>query len=206
MRQRGQTWNIVRKVPAGILHCFSTKQIWRSLKTKDLGIANSRYAGVLTEIENEFEQARLKLLTEKPNSLDMIDTQWIVKSWFERKNQELNNSDIGFADADSKQERIDEMGLEFTMWQEDDPLAYLTSLQSAADRILMDNGIPSKPLSQEDKKRGWKKSYQANVDKSEIKYKNFTQLIRRGFIELCERELELLGVKIERSYQINFCR
>ena len=206
MKLRGNKWYIIRKVPADISHSFPKKQIWKSLKTSDLQMAHSRYPKALAEIEAEFELAKVNSVINQPASLNMMDIDWIAKTWFDGRNQVLNDEDIGFDSASEKIRRINEIDFERTMWLEEDVNANAAALQSIADKILIATGLPKKPLSKIDLDLGRKNPYQANVDKSEEKYHRFVQLIRRGLIELCERELELLGVKVERSHLINLYR
>lgn len=82
MRQRGGKWTIVRKVPTDVVEQFGRKQVWRSLNTGDLSMANTRYLAVMAEIEAEFDKARLNQASSKPMSLNTVDIEWIARNWF----------------------------------------------------------------------------------------------------------------------------
>lgn len=192
-------WYIIRKYPSDISHNFKGAQKWVSLKTGDLATANKRYPAVMAQIEAEFEQYR----NSQASSLDTVDIEWIAKSWFEGQVQILNDQDVGFDSMAEKDDRINDIGIERTMWLEEGVTANAIELQGIADKVLIAAGLPRKPLNEIEQDLKRKKPYRAHVDKSEEKYHRFVQLIRRGLIELCERELLLLGVNVERTHLIN---
>lgn len=192
-------WYIVRRYPSDIAHNFTGTHKWVSLKTSDLATANKRYPAAIAKLEAEFENYR----NSQATSLHAVDIEWIAKTWFNGQTQDLSNRDIGFDSAVEKAQRINDVTFERTMWLEEEAEANAIELQAIADKVLIAAGFPTKPLTKAERNLKRRKPYQAHVDKSEEKYHRFVQLIRRGLIELCERELLLLGVKVERTHLIN---
>jgi len=195
-------WYVIRKYPSDIAHNYKSPQKWVSLKTGDLATANKRYPAVMAKIEAEFEQYR----NSQASSLDMVDIEWIAKSWFEGQVQTLSDKDVGFNSMAEKADHINDVGIEHTIWLEENVGANSIELQAIADKVLIAAGLPTKPLSKVERDFNRSKPYQAHVDKSEEKYHRFVQLIRRGLIELSERELLLLGVNVERTHLVNLYR
>jgi len=63
----------------------------------------------------------------------------------------------------------------------------------AADAILIQEGYPRVKVDRESARRWVTLSKLANVDKSDAKYHQFVELIRKALVQLLETELNLLG-------------
>ena len=195
LKKRHKTYVLRVPVPKAIQEIMGYKEITRSLKTRDEREANYRYPDVLKEIQAEFAVAEAQLAGEMPASLEGFDPIVTARAWYEREHTKLINTDIQQFEVDERADLIEELRFELSPWSSGEFEAYGSNLQVMTDCVLIEAGYPTVPLTQMHtlRKGRARPTGSAYVDKSDMKYHQFAELIRRARVQFIETELQLLG-------------
>ena len=198
-KKRHQTYVLRVPVPKDIQDIIGKKEITRSLKTRDLLEANYQYCVVLGEIQSEFAVAQAKLGQCTSVQLNDFDPVSTANGWRDREMAKLIENDIQQFGVGEREARIEDLRYELALWQSGEFRQYASHVQMVADSILIEAGYPRLEVGPEVTRRWKTLSNLANVDKSDMKYHRFVELIRKSLVQIAETELGLLGVNMERT-------
>lgn len=198
LKQYGNKWYFRRRIPDHFVQVLKKKEFKKSLKTSDKETAIKRYAEVLLECERLFEDAANQLKGAPPLSLENLDVEWAVKNWFIAKyNQIVENDTNPFECPEERGEYIIECQINRDFWLVGHPNRIAADLQRATDQVLLAEGFPKGLLLFPDtrtKSRGL-----INVDRTEKKYCQLEELVRKALIELQEHRLIRLGCRFDKT-------
>ena len=129
-----------------------------------------------------------------------------LKTRDEREHAKLINTDIQQFERGEREDLIEELRYELSLWSSGEFEVYGANLQVMTDRVLIEAGYPTVPLTQMHtlRKGRARPAGSAYVDKSDMKYHQFAELIRKARVQLIETELQLLGTPLNRTPDMHF--